>query len=383
MVVAICARIRHLVHADTNARKFMTPSIHAARDELPNLDSLRALAVLLVLADHALETVGEHLGHSFHPVDWYFGRLGVLMFFVHTCYVLMASLNRLGGAGWELAQSFFIRRIFRIYPLAIFAIVVMVLLDVPSLPWLSYQPPTAGGLASNLTLTMNLTGSDLVLDPLWTLPLELQMYLVLPVIFLFTNRVTDLRRVLGFWLLSLLGAMFVAPVSERLVVATFGPCFMAGVIAYALRDRVIARAPAALWLPALLALVGLYMTIESFTPGIHHLSLQAAFCLLVGLCIPWFRQSASTGFNRVAHLLARYSYGIYLFHCVALWIGYYGIAPESEVLKALLSLAALVVLAVASFHWLETPMIRLGAKLSRAVSLRGGSVARSPCRDTP
>jgi peptidoglycan/LPS O-acetylase OafA/YrhL len=345
--------------------------------ELPNLDSLRALAVLLVLADHVLETLGAHLGLEFHPTDWYLGRLGVLMFFVHTCYVLMASLQRLPGTGWELARTFFIRRAFRIYPLAIFAIVIMVVLGVPSLPWLTYEAPTAGELASNLTLTMNLTGSDLILDPLWTLPLELQMYLVLPVIFLLTSRVTDFRRVLGIWALSLMTAYFVAPISERLVVATFGPCFMAGVIAYALRERVTASLPAPLWIPAILLLIVAYIGIESLTFGIHHVALQAGFCLLLALCIPLFRQSASVAFNRAAHMLARYSYGIYLFHCVALWIGYYGIAPESETLKALISLVSLVVMAVASFHWLETPMIRLGARLSRPMAPRYTAEVRS------
>jgi peptidoglycan/LPS O-acetylase OafA/YrhL len=343
----------------------MTSLTRVAPGELPNLDSLRALAVMLVLSDHLLETLGAHLGLDFHPVDWYIGRLGVLMFFVHTCYVLMASMYRLPGTGWSLTRTFFIRRAFRIYPLAIVAIIIMVALGVPSLPWLTYDAPSARELASNLTLTMNLTGSDLILDPLWTLPLELQMYLVLPAIFLLTNRVTNLKLVIGFWLLSLVGAYFVAPLSERLVVATFGPCFMAGVIAYALRDRVAASLPALLWLPTILVLIGVYVAIEWVTAGIHHLALQAGFCLMLGLCIPLIRQSTSERFNRVAHMLARYSYGIYLFHCIALWIGYYGIAPESEALKALLSLAALVVMAVASYHWLEAPMVRLGARLSR------------------
>jgi peptidoglycan/LPS O-acetylase OafA/YrhL len=362
----------------------MTSLTRVARDELPNLDSLRALAVLLVLTNHLLETLGEYLHVEFRPVDWYLGRLGVLMFFVHTCYVLMASLQRLPGSAWVMTRTFFIRRAFRIYPLAIVTIIIMVALSVPSLPWLTYDAPTVGEVVSNLTLTMNLTGSDLILDPLWTLPLELQMYLVLPGIFLFTNKVTNFGRVIALWSLSLVGAYFVAPLSERLVVATFGPCFMAGVIAYALRDRVAASLSARLWLPAILLLIGIYVAIEWVTPGIHHLALQAGFCLMLGLCIPLFRQSASEGFNRVAHVVARYSYGIYLFHCIALWIGYHGLALESEALKALVTLVTLVLMAAASYHWLEEPMVRLGARLTRArVSSQCESADRSTARDTP
>ncbi len=363
----------------------MTTAIRVGpQGELPNFDALRALAVLLVLADHTLETLGARHGLDFHPYDWYFGRLGVLLFFVHTCYVLMGSLRRLPGTGWALTRTFFIRRAFRIYPLAIFCILVMLLFQVPALPWLEYQPPSTGGLASNLALTMNLTGSELVLSPLWSLPLEVQMYLVLPLIFMVTRQVTDLRWVLALWVVSLLAAYFVAPVSGRFSVATFAPCFMAGVVAYGLRERIQPRIPSMFWPMLLVALVVLYVALESLTPGIHHVTLQAGICLLVGLLIPLFRQTTSRVFNRATHLVARYSYGIYLFHVLALWLGYYAIAPESEVLKALIALSSLTVLSVASYHLLEAPMVRLGARLSRPpVSSRCESEDRLPARDTP
>ena len=363
----------------------MTPPPRAIpTGELPNLDSLRALAVLLVLSDHVLETMGARFGGGLNPQALYLGRLGVLLFFVHTCYVLMVSLNRLPGTGWSLSRAFFIRRAFRIFPLAVLCILIVMLFEVPPLPWLSYEPPTPGQLAANLTLTMNLTGSERLLNPLWSLPLEVQMYLVLPAIFLVTRRVTDLRWAFGIWGISLLAAFFVAPVSGRLSVLTFSPCFMAGVLAYGLRDRIAVRLPAALWLLCLVSLVALYLLLETITPGIHHVWLQSLVCLLVGFAIPCFQQCASAGFNRLTHLIARYSYGIYLFHCVALWVGYFWIAPQSDVLKALLTLATLVVLSVASYHALEAPMMRLGARLARGpLNPPYESGARSPVRDTP
>jgi peptidoglycan/LPS O-acetylase OafA/YrhL len=336
-----------------------------ARDDLPNLDALRSLAVLLVLADHVLETLGGAYGRTFHPYDWYFGRLGVLLFFVHTCYVLMASMERLGNSGWNLARTFYVRRAFRIYPLAMFCILLVVLVGVPVLPWERYSPPGSFDLASNLLLTTNLTASDPVLAPLWSLPLEVQMYLALPLIFLWSSRSTHLPRIAAIYAVALLLAWFVPRYSVRLGGAMFAPCFMAGVVAFALRDRMTPRFAAPYWLLFLAAMVLLYVLIEDATPGIHHVLLQAAICLLVGLAIPLFRQSRLPKFNLVVQLVARYSYGVYLFHCVSLWLAYHAVSIGSAAFRAGLALASLVVLSVVSYHLLEQPAIRLGAYLSR------------------
>ena len=85
-----------------------------------NLDILRSVAVSLVLLDHVLETMSaEHPALQFHPYDWCAGRLGVLMFFVHTSLVLNFSMARLRAGGLDLLRSFLVRRAFRLYPLSI------------------------------------------------------------------------------------------------------------------------------------------------------------------------------------------------------------------------------------------------------------------------
>ncbi len=334
-------------------------------DELTNLDALRAIAVLLVLGDHVLETIAATRGGSYDPYVWYLGRLGVLLFFVHTCFVLMASMERLNSSGWSLARTFYIRRAFRIYPLAALCIVIVVSFGIPALPWLQFKSPAPLDLASNFLLTMNLTDSPEVLTPLWSLPLEVQMYLALPAIFLLTLGARHVPRIAGIYVLSLAAALVLPQITSIFKVAAFAPCFMAGVVAYALCKRWQPRLPAWTWLPFLAALIGLYIGIEEATPGTHHVLLQAAICLALGLAIPLFRQSRAAALNRAAHLVAKYSYGIYLFHCVALWVAYYAVRPESPLMQALLALGLLVALSVASFHLLESPAIRLGARLSR------------------
>src|SRR5512146_1173960 len=81
-----------------------------ASRELANLDLLRTVAVALVFFSHLFMTLKiRFMGEL--------GHLGVLLFFVHTSFVLMMSMERLGLRGPRLFWVFMIRRAFRIYPL--------------------------------------------------------------------------------------------------------------------------------------------------------------------------------------------------------------------------------------------------------------------------
>jgi len=330
---------------------------------LPNLDALRAFAVLLVLADHVLETFAALDGGTFHPVDRSLGRLGVLLFFVHTCYVLMASLERGGGAGWALARAFYVRRAFRIYPLAIVCVLAVVAAGVPARPWETFRFPDAFDLASNLLLVTNLTARPEVLAPLWSLPVELQMYALLPPIFL-VARTRDPARVGALYLLALGAALLLPRLSPRFDMVAYAPCFLAGVVGYALTDRIPTRIPAWAWLPFLGAIAIAFVALETAAGG-HHLPTQAALCLAVGVAIPAFAQSTHAVFNRATLAIAKYSYGIYLFHLPALWLAFYRLPLESRLAQSLVALATLATLAIGGYHLIEAPLIRRGAWLSR------------------
>src|SRR5690348_10088828 len=143
------------------------------RTALPvqNLDVLRAIAVACVLVDHLF-------GSRANPVPGWadaLGRSGVLLFFVHTSLVLMASLERSG----ESAVPFLVRRAWRLYPLAIVTVLAVVTLRLQP----GVQPPRGGWtisaseLVANLTLTQTLFGMNGFPAPLWSLSVELEMYL--------------------------------------------------------------------------------------------------------------------------------------------------------------------------------------------------------------
>jgi peptidoglycan/LPS O-acetylase OafA/YrhL len=136
-----------------------------------NLDLLRAVAVLLVLAQHLIVRFhwADKLGIATPPI----GTFGVLLFFVHTCLVLMYSMARSNLDGNRLVENFYTRRVFRIYPLSILAVVTAVALHLDSglhgVGGLSRAETVgAGRIVSNLLLVQNVIKPGSIEDRLCT-----------------------------------------------------------------------------------------------------------------------------------------------------------------------------------------------------------------------
>lgn len=309
---------------------------------IPNLDLLRACAVLFVLVDHTLSHLGIHRIWT-SDMTW-LGVLGVLFFFVHTCCVLMSSLERHKGRG--LVWRFFVRRIFRIYPLSIVAVLLAMI------PWHAPALRPIDWLA-NLALVQNLTFSRNAFGTLWSLPVELQMYLFLPGIFLWMRHSKRLWPLLLLFALSIPVALWEPYHVARAQVLAFVPAFLPGVMAYWLFRKRLQ------WLPGwgVPILIGLLTVAYLAHPS---LTLPAfATCLTLGLTIPLFRQISNPAVNKVTFQLAKYSYGIYLSHSLLLvWMP---LTWKNVPLYLLLVATA----SVASYHAVEEPLIRLGQHFTR------------------
>jgi peptidoglycan/LPS O-acetylase OafA/YrhL len=147
---------------------------------LPNLDFMRAYAVMLVWIAHFGRTLGWKHGEAA------LGMFGVLIFFVHTSLVLMLSMERTGPQ----PLGFYIRRIFCIYPLSIITVLAVLVFRVPCDSWGTiWSYPSLKTVLLNLALMQNLNGSPSVLAPLWSLSLEIQMYVLLPLLFILVRSV--------------------------------------------------------------------------------------------------------------------------------------------------------------------------------------------------
>jgi peptidoglycan/LPS O-acetylase OafA/YrhL len=276
-------------------------TLHA---ESPNLDFIRSVAVMLVFFGHLYSI---HVGQSrWTGLARSCGQLGVMIFFVHTCLVLMWSLERLGLEGRDMFASFYLRRIFRLYPLSIACVMFAYFFDAH---W------NHENLLQNLTLTQNIffahhSTIPLVIGPIWSLPLEVQMYVLLPILFLLLR-----NRSLKF--LSLIWAICVAVsfaqpfLGERSEILKYAPCFFGGIIAWRIvRTGFKTRIPGWLWPASIVPLVIFWLAI----PQTHMTLNFAAFGLALGCAIPLFKEMPWNSVNAASKIVARYSYGIYLSH---------------------------------------------------------------------
>jgi peptidoglycan/LPS O-acetylase OafA/YrhL len=326
-----------------------------------NLDVLRAIAVLCVLVDHTLSaTVAKH-------TNWLeeMGRAGVLLFFVHTSLVLMASLERQHDG----AVKFYVRRAFRIYPLAIVTILVAVALG------LTVRGEVTGTrLLTNLTLTENLFGEADLLAPLWSLPLEVQMYVVLP--FCAVVAIRGVRSTVVLFIVAVLAGLLVRhePHLWRLKVALYGPCFVAGVFAYSLLRHTKPR-PLPAWTWPMLVLITVAAAV------LLHASAGRPergwfLCFALGGLIALVRDLPASPLTQAAHVIATYSYGIYLLHTPALRIAFGWAKAWPAAMQWSTYAVLMVVLPFAAYRFVEKPGIVWGKRIAqgRAVDVPEPSV---------
>lgn len=327
--------------------------------------------MLAVFLDHVLETQGALRGFDPTPVAWYLGRMGVLLFFVLTSLVLLQSLERSALAGRSDALAFYLRRACRIYPLAVACVVAVVAFRIPATAWAErYDAPSIATLASNLALTMNLTYSPRVLSVLWTLPLELQMYLFLPAIHVLLRPAAGVRNALWILAAGVAAAIVVPELVGRLSVAAWAPCFLAGAVCWVLYRTARPRLPFVA-LPSGLALaMAAYAAIAWAVGEVHPRWLGWLLCLATALLLPHVEEPRSGWLRAACREIARYSYGLYLFHMIALWVGFrvLGDHPAAVQWGAMLALAA--ALPVLGHHAIEQPGIRLGRRLAARVAAR-------------
>lgn len=348
-----------------------------------NLDLLRSFAVTLVVGFH-LAKYFNWRPETFRLTD--FGLLGVMFFFVHTTLVLMFSLER-QQAGWEtsLFAPFMVRRCFRIYPLAILVVVLAYGLRIPSdLQFGGFQllHQSAANVLANLLLVQNVTMQKANPGILWSLPLELQMYLALPALFLFASRVKPWWGIIVFWwfavglwfavgwsadVLPLSAGTIRSPAEALLKFTRFAPCFLPGIVAYKLWSRP-KFLPASFWPLFLVLCCAAFL----WKPGSQPIETGWFICFAIGLGASFFREMRDNPLARLAKQIARYSYGIYVLHYFAIWVAFAVCRGWNVALQIAIFLAVLCSLSVLFYHAVEAPLIAAGVQVSKRVGRRAG-----------
>lgn len=331
-------------------------AVSSFRSDSANLDLIRAFAVLSVFFGHLHDILtGRHT-----LLGWHFAQIGVLTFFVHTSLVLMLSLDRTKVRGKALFGTFYLRRFFRLYPLSMVCVTVAMLLS---------RTPDMGHpirhwhfseYLSNLTLTTNLTYTDVMVGALWTLPLEVQMYLALPFLWL-ACRARNIKTLLIIWAFSVPLAITQLHTTGRLNVLGYAPCFMGGIIAWKLSLSVRRRFAGSIW-PFAFMLTWPLFFIAGHGNDIYY---RWGFCFGLGLAIPWFKEISFHPVQVTVRFVAKYSYGVYLSHCaVMMWTF---ALPIPIQLRWLIFVPLAVGTPVAMFHLIEEPLIKVGQRVSNKI----------------
>jgi peptidoglycan/LPS O-acetylase OafA/YrhL len=126
---------------------------------LPVLDGWRGISILLVMSGHMLP-----LGPKWLMLNAMVAASGLSIFFFLSGFLVVSMLLRNDNIA-----SFFVRRLFRILPLAWMLLIVMLLV----------QGPPSGVWLANLLFYANIFPNDLLPhgEHLWSLSVEVQFYL--------------------------------------------------------------------------------------------------------------------------------------------------------------------------------------------------------------
>jgi peptidoglycan/LPS O-acetylase OafA/YrhL len=332
-----------------------------------NLDFLRTFAVSSVLLQHLIPTMAAHAGfHNAAIIEFtsHIGVAGVIAFFVHTSLVLMYSIERISRSAKWVTMRFYVRRLFRIYPLSVFCITLALMFHVPNITYGNADIITARVVLANLFLVQNFVTGISVLGPLWSLPYEVEMYLVLPTLYFLALKkrgVIYLCSLLAFF--SCLGVLLFWFTGGHLNIAAYIPCFLCGVLCYSLRDRIHPFIPSTFW-PLFVLLLFSGFCLAKPNMRINQFWIGWIFCLLLGLGINTFHDSTNKKLNYVSYKIALYSYGMYLLHTPVLYLVFIVFGIKNLIFGPVLYVVVTMVASFITYHFLESPFIEFGRKLS-------------------
>lgn len=323
-------------------------------NQIKAFDGLRGIAALIVMMGHFNLVVPRFL----HGGAEDSGHAGVMIFFVLSGF-LMGLLYLGQPPGRHAAAQFLVRRGARVIPLYLAVVLASFAIDTlgPPRVW-TYDLDRWDKLFRHLLL---IRGDGV----LWTVPLEIQFYLLVPLIWLAYARApratlaTLLAAIVAIYLARLVYAPPDKSVEARLMVGL--PYFLSGLVL----SRCIAPSPGARWWDALFvaAAGGILLLYPSILPAqtlgvAQHWFSPVSLAVVSLLLVATLRSRLAERIlgSRPLRFLGRISYGIYLLHFVVIsnLIRFTPLHPKAYILFAL-SLALVILAAYLAHILIERP----------------------------
>ncbi|MFI5486977.1 acyltransferase family protein [Micromonospora echinaurantiaca] len=353
-------------------------------------DALRLLAAVSVVVGHA----NTHLGAGFlwyrHDNGlWFFD--GVMAFFILSGGMVYASADRCRRDGRPM-REYLRNRFLRIVPAlyAYFVVVVAVLLVLRVVPIGAIgSTPFLAWAVSNLALIpvyhpalFDGFGVGVLNGSLWTIPVEVSFYLVLPGLVWLAHRIgframvalAFAGGVTGTVLQAALGGPTTELLAGKLLGVTFWPWLAFFVIGIAL-GRIWTRLPHHWTLAA-----GGVLLYTAGTVIRHHTATEWSMVVGIAVALPlayllfWLGHYGPAALRRMTERMGDLSFGVYIWHMpvinLLIWSGIAGHFRDTVLVTAVIGLTCS--LAFASWHLVEKPALRLKRYSSRA----GGGTKR-------
>lgn len=391
---------------------------------LPGLDVLRGIASAAVVVHHSF-SLGGHPAVPGAAIWDGLGSWGVGLFFVLSGYLLCDYFWR--PRGRRSLKVFWVRRVFRVAP-AYYAQIGLLFLFFAS-PTLLFSMQGVKQMLTQLTFTHYYTpdtASSLnVNGALWTLSIEMTLYLTMPLMALAVGWPAVRGRRALLWPMAAVALLIALAVGYRLLIAFHGGPVQSFYFGSGLAPESVANArlylarqfpgwlglfalgiglrwlvhqrylPAALlrptrhriWVFALLFVPSvLWLLMVYRGTNFTHPFLFATFDVVLGaLLLPALlyaaRPSSSdegTATIRAGVWLGERSYGLYLWHFPVILVVYERttslLPPDtSNILFRLVTIGLLAMtLAMLSYRFIEVPARDYGRRLSRQIAARQG-----------
>ncbi|MCV3215250.1 acyltransferase [Plectonema radiosum NIES-515] len=342
---------------------------------MKQLDGLRAIAVFAVLYTH-------YLPKNYWIFGIYWGELGVKLFFVLSGFLITSILLKCRqyiASGKQTRfftlRQFYIRRFLRLFPLYYATLALAALVNIPPVrETIAWHIP----YLSNVYFAIRGDFYDSV-SHFWSLAVEEQFYLLLPWLILFLPKKSLLPTII---ILILVGPLFrlAGPIVGLnqvaiwvLMPSSLDTLGLGSLLAY-LRHQEELFNISTKKLVNVFVLIGLPLWLLINIINRIHSPILIANILhdtALGLIFTWLIAQASRGFKGIIGdimeskpliYIGKISYGIYVIHNFMPYVvrkafDVFGLSSyNSQLVIALFSTVATIILATISWHFLEKPI---------------------------
>ncbi|EPM3640576.1 acyltransferase family protein [Enterobacter roggenkampii] len=356
------------------------------KNYLPQLTWLRGIAALLVIVSHCVRTTESPYSSIDSPSDIIlFNSLDLGSFAVTLFFCLSGAtlyLNHKNDKTLADTASFIVKRIFRIYPAFIFAILAYVLLGNIYVEWYGEPrgiwidnialPYSYVDVFKHLFLLYDLIGNPYIINgAFWSLPVEFRYYLLFPVA-LFLMRKSGPTSVMALALLLACSVYFMPWKPSMPHFFLLSPSFFGGMLAAYLYERNGKPLKYSLLIIILsLVLASLVWMFRDDLPNQYKALRYYNFNILLCIIIVYFSLRTnvinySMKIRSALGFFGNVSYSLYLLHQLVLTFVFIicmkiGITGDAKILFIFpITVAVSLLFAWASYKFIEKPGVRLG-----------------------